>query len=67
MLVLSRAIGEVISIGDDIALHILEVNGSQVKFGVDAPAGVRVHRTEIYEKILQRQGPTRHPVAVPNP
>ncbi|MGA9705254.1 carbon storage regulator CsrA [Pseudomonas sp.] len=67
MLVLSRAIGEVISIGDDIAVHILEVNGSQVKFGVEAPSGVRVHRTEIYEKILQRQGPATHPVAVPNP
>ena len=39
MLVLSRAVGEVISIGDDIAVHILELNGNQVKFGVAAPAG----------------------------
>ena len=30
MLVLSRALGEVISIGDDITLHILELNGSHV-------------------------------------
>ena len=67
MLVLSRAIGEVISIGDDITLHILELNGTQVKLGVDAPVGVPVHRCEVYRKIRDRQGPTPHPVAVPNP
>lgn len=67
MLVLSHAISEIISIGDDIAVHILEVNGTQVKFGVEAPSGVHVHRAEVYEKILQRQGPATHPVAVPNP
>ena len=55
MLVLSRAVGETISIGDDIALHILELNGSQVKFGIQAPAGVNVHRAEVYQKILERQ------------
>ncbi|WP_448650283.1 carbon storage regulator CsrA [Pseudomonas fluorescens] len=55
MLVLSRAVGEIISIGDDIALHILELNGSQVKFGIQAPAGVNVHRAEVYQKILERQ------------
>lgn len=66
MLVLSRAIGEVISIGDDITLHILEVNGTQVKFGVDAPAGVHVHRSEVYQKIRDRQGAAVHPMAVPN-
>ncbi|WDU63788.1 carbon storage regulator CsrA [Pseudomonas poae] len=67
MLVLSRAVGEIISIGDDIAVHILDVNGTQVKFGVEAPSGVHVHRAEIYQKILQRQGATPHPVPVPNP
>jgi carbon storage regulator len=67
MLVLSRAIGEVISIGDDITLHILELNGTQVKLGVDAPVGVHVHRSEVYQKIRDREGPTPHPVAVPTP
>ncbi|HCT05113.1 MULTISPECIES: carbon storage regulator CsrA [unclassified Pseudomonas] len=65
MLVLSRAVGEVISIGDDITLHILELNGPQVKFGVEAPTGVHVHRAEVYQKILERQGTAAH--AVPNP
>ena len=67
MLVLSRAVGEVISIGDDIAVHILELNGNQVKFGVGAPAGVPVHRAEVYQKILERQGARTHPEPVPNP
>lgn len=67
MLVLSRAVGEVISIGDDITLHILELNGPQVKFGVEAPTGVHVHRAEVYQKILERQRAASHPAAVPNP
>ncbi|MBJ2245360.1 MULTISPECIES: carbon storage regulator CsrA [Pseudomonas] len=67
MLVLSRAIGEVISIGDDIAVHILEVNGAHVKFGIQAPVDVNVHRAEVYQKILERQGSPTHPVPLPNP
>ncbi|AJZ95129.1 carbon storage regulator CsrA [Pseudomonas simiae] len=67
MLVLSRAVGEVIAIGDDIAVHILELNGKQVKFGVEAPAGVHVHRAEVYQKILERQDARHPPVPVPNP
>ncbi len=58
MLVLSRSPGESISIGDDIAVHILELNGKQVKFGIDAPKGVKVHRAEVYQKILARQSAT---------
>ena len=64
MLVLSRAVGEIISIGDHITLRILEVNSLQVKLGVQAPAGVNVHRAEVYEKIRRLQ---EQAVAVPNP
>ncbi|AKA85761.1 carbon storage regulator [Pseudomonas synxantha] len=66
MLVLSRTLGEAISIGDDIVVHILEVNGTHVKFGIDAPQDVKVHRAEVYQKILKHQGPATHPVPVPN-
>jgi len=55
MLVLSRAVGEIISVGDQITVRILEVNGTQVKLGVEAPVGVNVHRSEVYQKILGRQ------------
>ncbi|KAF1026013.1 MAG: Translational regulator CsrA1 [Pseudomonas sp.] len=67
MLVLSRAVGEIISIGDDITLRILEVNGGLVKLGMEAPAGVNVHRSEVYQKILKRQQAATYPVPVPNP
>ncbi|MGC6369397.1 carbon storage regulator CsrA [Pseudomonas sp. K2I15] len=66
MLVLSRAVGEIISVGDQITLRILEVSGTQVKLGVEAPVGVNVHRAEVYQKILSRQGQQEaQPVANP--
>ncbi|OPA91951.1 carbon storage regulator [Pseudomonas fluorescens] len=65
MLVLSRAVGEIISIGDDIAVHILELNGSQVKFGVTAPAEVHVHRAEVYQKIQEQQTAQTQPLIAP--
>ncbi len=65
MLVLSRAVSEIIAIGDDIALQILEVNGTQVKFGIEAPVGVNVHRAEVHQKILERKAQKAH--VVPNP
>ncbi|MEO6678002.1 MAG: carbon storage regulator CsrA [Pseudomonas sp.] len=51
MLVLSRVVGELISIGDDISVRILAVNGTSVRFGVEAPQDVNVHRAEVYERI----------------
>lgn len=51
MLVLSRVVGELISIGDDISVRILAVNGGSVRFGVEAPQNVNVHRAEVYERI----------------
>lgn len=51
MLVLSRVVGELISIGDNISVRILAVNGSSVRFGVEAPQDVNVHRAEVYERI----------------
>ena len=37
MLVLSRVVGELISIGDNITVRIVAVNGDTVRFGVEAP------------------------------
>jgi len=37
MLILTRKLGETITIGDDIAVTILEIKGGQVKVGVEAP------------------------------
>jgi carbon storage regulator len=51
MLVLTRRTGEIIRIGPDIVVTILGVNGSQVRFGIEAPKDVPVHREEVFERI----------------
>jgi len=53
MLVLSRKINESIIIGDSIEVTIVEVNGRNVKIGIDAPKDVSVHRKEVYEAIKE--------------
>ena len=53
MLILMRNPGRAITVGDDIVIRVLEVNGSQVKIGVNAPKNIAVHREEIYNRIIQ--------------
>lgn len=53
MLILTRKLGERINIGDDIIITLLEIKGSQVKLGIDAPKSIGIHRHEIYERIRQ--------------
>ena len=48
MLILTRKVGEMIRIGDAVVIRVLEVRGSQVRLGVDAPADVRIFREEVY-------------------
>ena len=47
MLVLTRRIGESIQIGKTIEIHILSVEGNQIRIGVDAPKDVLVLRSEL--------------------
>ena len=51
MLILTRRVGEVLMIGDDINITVLGVKGNQVRIGVNAPKDVAVHREEIYLRI----------------
>lgn len=51
MLVLSRKPNQVIRIGDDITLVVIDVSGKAVRLGIEAPAGLPVHRQEVYEAI----------------
>ena len=55
MLVLSRKRNQVIMIGKDIAIVVIEIRGDKVRIGIDAPDDVTVHRLEVHEKI-QRDG-----------
>lgn len=53
MLILTRRLGESITIGDKIKVSVLGIHGRQVRIGIDAPNDVVVHREEIYVKIQQ--------------
>lgn len=49
MLVLSRQRDEVIMIGDDIRITVVDIRLNDVKLGIDAPKSVPVHRLEVWE------------------
>jgi carbon storage regulator len=51
MLILTRKLGEMIRVGDDITVRVLEVRGNQVRLGVEAPTAVRIYREEVYRAI----------------
>ncbi len=58
MLVLSRHRNEVITIGDDVEIKVLEIRGDKVRIGISAPRHIEVHRQEVKEAI-ERYGRTR--------
>lgn len=47
MLVLTRRVGERISIGDDIWINVIEIDRGKVRLGIDAPLDVAVMREEL--------------------
>ena len=53
MLILTRKLGEQIAIGDDIRITLLDIKGKHVRIGIEAPAGVSVHRGEVYRLIQE--------------
>jgi len=53
MLILTRKLGEKINIGDDITVTLVEIKGTQVKLGIEAPKTIEIHRREIYERIRE--------------
>ncbi|MEJ2054694.1 MAG: carbon storage regulator CsrA, partial [Calditrichaceae bacterium] len=46
-----RRLGESITVGDDIKIVIVDIDGNQVKLGIEAPRNVEIYREELYEKI----------------
>ncbi len=53
MLVLTRKLGEAITLGDQIRVVVIEVKGGKVKLGIEAPPGVPVHREEVLSRIMR--------------
>jgi carbon storage regulator len=49
MLIITRRPGERVMLGDDIVIAVLDVKGSNVRIGIDAPREVLVYREELLE------------------
>ena len=47
MLVIARKAGERICLGEDMIVTVLEITGSTVRLGIEAPSEVPVYRYEI--------------------
>jgi carbon storage regulator len=54
VLILTRKIGETVTIGDDIKIQVVDVRGRQVRLGITAPSEWSVHREEIFLRIHQQ-------------
>jgi carbon storage regulator len=55
MLILTRRLRETVTIGHDVTVTILGINGNQVRVGINAPKTIPVHREEVFERI-KREG-----------
>jgi carbon storage regulator len=53
MLVISRKTGERINLGEDITVTVLEISGSTVRIGIEAPTDVAVHRHEVWVAVQE--------------
>lgn len=53
MLVLMRMLNEDILIGNDVVVTVVEIRGSKVRLGIQAPKGIPVDRREIRERKLR--------------
>jgi carbon storage regulator len=59
VLILTRRVGETITIGENVKVMVLGVKGNQVRVGIDAPKEIAVHREEIYERIKNEQSASK--------
>ncbi len=53
MLVLTRKLGESVTIGDEVKISVIEIKGRQVRLGIEAPRHMTIHREEVYTKIQE--------------
>lgn len=54
MLILTRRAREIITIGDDIEIHIMDILPDRVKVGIKAPDNVAVHRKEVADQLAAK-------------
>ena len=54
MLVLTRKLGESITIDDHIKIVVVQIKGKQVRLGIKAPNETKIHREEVYRAIQEQ-------------
>ena len=54
MLVISRKIDESITIGDNIVVTVLAVEGDRIKIGIEAPRELIILRQEIFQAVQEQ-------------
>jgi carbon storage regulator len=53
MLVLTRKKGQSIVVNDNIEITILDIQGDQIRIGIEAPKNISIHRKEVYLEIQE--------------
>jgi carbon storage regulator len=53
ILVITRKVGEQIRIADDIVVEVLDIVGSSVRIGIEAPPDIRIFRHELWLEIQE--------------
>jgi len=54
MLVLSRRVGEAVCVGPGVMVRVVEARGGRVRLAIDAPADVRILRSELEPLLTAR-------------
>ena len=63
MLVLTRKKDQALIIGDNIEITVLDIQGDQIRIGVDAPKSVKIYRKELYLEIQEENKHAAKPAA----
>jgi carbon storage regulator len=68
MLIITRRPGEKIMLGDDTVIEVIEVSGSSVRIGIDAPRSLPVYREEIWRSVKEENAAAAQadPQVLPN-
>ena len=53
MLALSRKKGQSVIIGDGIEITVVDIQGDQVRLGINAPKNIPIHRKEVFLEIQE--------------
>jgi carbon storage regulator len=69
VLIITRRPGERIMLGDDITIHVMEIVGSSVRIGIEAPKALPIYREELWAAIKEENqaAASAQPERMPSP